>query len=275
MEFVDFMKRVRSPDVGLIFPGWRSTPRGSEQVAFLSPHDDDIVLGAGYLLTAVIKNGGTPYVIIFCKGDAGYSTPKEKRTVVQRRKKETIECYEKLGVLRKNISFLNIPDFSLMTYVNRQLPRSKGLFEYLLRLLRKNNITRIVFSSGHFEHWDHTAVYYMGMYSAPQAGDPVLVDLGKSPPVKSYLIYSVWGEFESVAGGISADKGIVVDAGVENTVRQAIGSFKSQGAIIEGIIARRENRLSALGYLELYKTAEVRKEIDWRPYHELISAMTK
>ena len=86
MEFIDFAERTRSRDLDLIFPGWVQ----GENVAFYGPHDDDVVLGAGYLLKAVLENGGNPSVLIFCRGDAGYSTPEEKETIVAARKKETL-----------------------------------------------------------------------------------------------------------------------------------------------------------------------------------------
>ena len=67
MEFVDFHSLQKSKEINLIFPDWQK----GETVAFLSPHDDDVLLGAGYLLTATIKNKGTPLILIFCSGDAG------------------------------------------------------------------------------------------------------------------------------------------------------------------------------------------------------------
>jgi len=48
MEYVDFLSLKRSRNIGLFFPDWKK----GEKVAFLSPHDDDVILGAGYLLMA-------------------------------------------------------------------------------------------------------------------------------------------------------------------------------------------------------------------------------
>ncbi len=57
-------------------------------------------------------------------------------------------------------------------------------------------MSRIVFSSGHREHSDHTAVFWHALYTAPQAGDPILADLGPPSPIRSYLAYAVWSDFE-------------------------------------------------------------------------------
>jgi len=265
MEFIDFKKRSRSSNIEMLLPGWES----GENVAFLSPHDDDVVLGSAYLLSAVIKNGGKPHLFIFCKGDAGYSTVAEKTGLVGRRKGEAIECYRTLGVQEEDISFMDVPDFSLMSYVSRRLPYGEGLFDDLLRALRAKRISRIVFSNGNFEHWDHTAVFEMGMYTAAQAGDHILVDLGEPFQIRSHLIYSVWGDFErdpADPDGIDADKGILVDDATEQCVRRAIASFSSQQKVIGSIVAHREQRKSEEGYLELYRIADVRRQIDYRRY---------
>jgi LmbE family N-acetylglucosaminyl deacetylase len=274
MEFIDFSTLRRSKKIELFFPGWKK----EEKVAFLSPHDDDVVLGAGYLLKAVVESGGIPLVFIFCKGDAGYSAVGDKNTIVKTRKKETIKAYKKLGVREGNLFNSDIPDFSLPPYVNRNLPRGKGLFEEQIRFFRKEKVNRVVFASGFHEHWDHTAVYQMGIYTSPQAGDPILADLGEPYAPKSYFVYSVWGDFEpekSKPDAIRADKGILVDREKENTVREAIQTFSSQKKIFQTIVDHREKRKSESGYLELYKTMPVRSQIDFKAYFDLLTKCKK
>ena len=121
MEFIDFGTGARGGDIGILFPGWK---RG-EAVAFLSPHDDDAALGAGYLLRAVKTAGGRPVVLIFCKGDAGYSKIEEKRTIVARRRREAFAAYALLGVPDEDIVFFGRPDLSLMADVNRISPAGR------------------------------------------------------------------------------------------------------------------------------------------------------
>ena len=270
MEFLDFKTLRRSSSIELVFPGWKK----GERVAFLSPHDDDVLLGAGYLVAATIQNGGIADVIVFCRGDAGYSSPEEKEGIVTRRKIETVKAYGELGVSEQNISFLNIPDFSLMQYVNREIGLEKGLFDEIIRRFRQTKVSRVVFSSGYFEHWDHTAVFYTGIYTSPQATDPILADLGTPHPIESYLIYSVWADFEPTKDepeGIRADKGILVREDLEARIRKAITAYSSQRKIIQDIVAQRERIKSDEGYLELYRNAEVRKPTDFSPYFELLS----
>lgn len=270
MEFVDFRTAQKSPSIEVLFPGWK---RG-EAVAFLSPHDDDVVLGAGFLVRAVIESGGRPHVLIFCKGDAGYSTAAEKRAIVRTRRAEAVASYRILGVEAAAIHFFGLPDLSLMTYVNRKIPGKNGVVEGFIRLLRAHRAGRVVFSSPHYENWDHTAVFNLGMYAAPQAGDPILADLGEPFSVQSYLVYSVWGDFGTMgeeSGPLPADAGILAGEKEERRVRLALRAFASQAKVMENTVAkRRYGRKGPGGYLELYQRARLRRPIDYRPYFDRI-----
>ncbi len=271
MEFVDFASIEKCRRINLLFPGWKK----GERVAFFSPHDDDAVLGAGYLIQAAVRFGGIPSVYVFCRGDAGYSTPAEKTGIVQRRKREAASAYDLLGVMKENIRFFGIPDFSLAARLDRRPPWGRGLFENIILALRRERISRVVFSSGHLEHWDHTAVFHAGVYTSPQAQDPILADLGKPQPIKTYLAFSVWGDFEPAPAeqNTPADLGILAPEEDEKRVIEAIKIFSSQSRIIKDIIARRKARKTRGGYLELYKSYKLRQAIDYSPYFRRLSKM--
>jgi len=266
MEFVDFASLRRGPALDLVFPGWRP----GERVAFYAPHDDDAALGAGYLIQAVAAQSGRPFVVIFCKGDAGYSTAEEKATIVAARKKEAAAAYKILGVGKGDIKRFEVPDFGLMAEVGRG-GGGGGVFDALVAFLRENAISRIAFTSGSFEHWDHTAAFFQALYTSPQAGDPILADLGAPSPIRSYLAYSVWSDFEPAPGrglhALRADKGVLADAGHEDAVMRALAAFKSQGRIMQQTVAAARARRRIGGrYLEIYQTVILRRPIDYRPY---------
>jgi LmbE family N-acetylglucosaminyl deacetylase len=275
MEFIDFRDDRRGSSIEILFPGWKT--RG-EAAAFLSPHDDDVVLGSGYLVRAVIEAGGRPVVIVFCKGDAGYATPAAKRSIVRTRRAEADEAYRTLGVGAADIHFFGLPDLSLMTYVNRKVPGKAGVLDRLIGLLRTYRAGRVVFSSPHCENWDHTAVFNLGMYAAPQAGDPILADLGPPSPVTSSLVYSVWGDFpaaEGEPGPLRADAAILAGEKEERLVRRALRAFASQAAVMENTVAgQRDRRKGPAGWIELYQRARVRRPIDYGPYFERLVKMT-
>ena len=50
--------------------------------------------------------------LIFCRGDAGYSTVEEKATIEAVRTKETFDCYKRLGIPHDHIIRLGFKDFS-------------------------------------------------------------------------------------------------------------------------------------------------------------------
>ena len=271
MEFVNFETGQKQGRLDTLFPGWKK----GERVAFFSPHDDDAALGAGYMILATVRSGGVPAVVIFCRGDAGYSTPDEKRGIVNRRKEEAVRAYGTLGVRKEAIHFFSLPDFSLMSSLDRRPPWGKGVFDKIVTFLRREPVSRLLISSGHLEHWDHTAVFYAGIYTAPQAQDPILADLGSPHPIRTYLAYSVWGDFEpaSDAQATPANLGILAAAHDEERVIAAIKEFSSQARIIKDIVAHRRRRQTDGGYLELYKSVQVRRPIDYSPYFDRLRKM--
>ncbi len=70
----------------MLFPDWRP---GDEHVVVLSPHDDDALLGAGYLILAALANGAKVSAVIFCDGRAGYSAPAGREAGVE------VQCGER------------------------------------------------------------------------------------------------------------------------------------------------------------------------------------
>lgn len=265
MEAVDLRTGARASGVDLLFPGWKP----DETVVFLSPHDDDVVLGAGYLVLAVREAGGRPVVAVLCRGDAGYSRASDKAGIAARRRKEAVAAYGRLGVPARDLVFFGLPDLSLMSRVDRVMADGRrGVVDRLIRLLRAKRAARVVFSSPHFENWDHTAVHRLGMYVVPQAGDPILADLGPPSPVRSLLVYSVWGDFEPRGtDALRADLALLAGDRDEELVRSALAAFVSQKAIMDGTAAgRRDQRRGPDGWLELYQRAVPREPIAFGPY---------
>jgi LmbE family N-acetylglucosaminyl deacetylase len=278
--YYDLMRNIRSNDINLIFDGWRS---GDERVAILSPHDDDALLGAGYLILAAIRAGGEPHIIVYCNGCGGYSNVELKDKIVSIRRMESLNAYLRLGVKEENITYLNYPDFSLKPYIGWLLPNgSEGTTSKTIKLLRRIKPTRLLMPNEYKEHMDHEALSYIGSYDGPQIGDPVLVDLGLPFTVKSYLKYCVWGDFSpedalltnrslSLRGNVA----IKVKREVEEEVVKALEEFKSQKEIIKSIIEKRRERFLNGYYIEVYQKFNPRPGINYQPYKEKIAEIDK
>ena len=173
-----------SKDIGVLFPGFGE----NEVLAVMSPHDDDAILGAGYAMLAAQQAGAEVYVVIFCRGDAGYSTVAEKASIEEVRTRETFDCYARLGVPADHILRMNFPDFSAYGHIGWEKADGKpGDMPRMLRFLREKKVTRVMIPNHYHEHIDHLATYMMASVDVPQAGDAALVDHGTPHAVRSTL----------------------------------------------------------------------------------------
>ncbi len=270
-KYFDIPSGRLGADPGIAFPGWDLC---SESVAVLSPHDDDALLGAGYLIDAMLELGVPVSVVIFCQGDAGYSDAALRETIVQLRKQETLEAYRALGLPDEAVIRLDRPDFSLRRQVAWDgLGKENGLFGELIRLLRRLKVTRLLVANGHREHVDHTAVYDSGLFDGVQAADPVLADFGPAAPLRSTHVYSVWADFspedaltQGRENGLRANAGLTVGAEVEARIVEALRCYRSQINIIEGLVDMRQAKRADAGFIELYQWIDPRPKLDYAPY---------
>jgi len=288
MEFYDLQSREKSESIDLLFPKW---DKGEERVAIFSPHDDDVVLGAAYILLSSLANQGEVYIIIFNDGSAGYSKPEFKDNIVEKRKIETLKALNVLGIDNEHIIRYDLPDFSGIHYLGWKLPWIKdsnkdneGLFSKVISTLRRIKATRLVFPNGYREHIDHTATYMSAIFDGPQVGDAVISDYGKSSEIKSFLQYSVWAKLSPEDAlinnrdiDIRANRAIVVNKDNEQNVIDSIKEFKTQEDLIMSILeVRKERKMEGSEkFIELYLEIDPRPRSDYEPYKKLINEIDK
>ncbi|MBE7030485.1 MAG: PIG-L family deacetylase [Ruminococcaceae bacterium] len=279
-QYFDVDKRTLSEDISALFPDF-----GKEEVlAVMSPHDDDAIIGAGYAMLAAQKAGAEVYVVIFCRGDAGYSTIAEKETIEQVRMEETYDCYARMGIDKEHILRLNFPDFSAIGNCGWQKATGEpGEMPVLLRFLREKKVTRVMVPNHYHEHIDHVAAHIMSTFDVPQAGDSALVDYGTPHTVKSTLEYSVWADFDpenalvhARPSNLRANRILAVSAAVEEKIADAIGAYVSQAEIIKGLVLSRTERKTATGvFVEPYIAFDCRPKIDFSPYKKWVEDATR
>jgi len=273
--YYDFAGGLKSKNIELIFEDWR---RNDERVLVLSPHDDDALLGAGYLLLAAKSEGGEPYILIFCDGRGGYSSIDEKERIVSIRRTESTNAYKKLGIEEDNVLRLGYPDFSLKPNIGWILPGGiEGTTIQTIKILRRIGPTRLLMPNDYREHMDHEALSYIGSYDGPQVGDPVIVDLGEPSKIEGFLKYSVWGDFcpeDAVLTGrdpsLRGNVAIKAQPKVEEKIIQALNEFKSQEKIIEQLVRKRSERIVNGGYVEVYLKFNPRPSISYDGYRKRI-----
>ena len=270
-KYYDVDRKTVSQDINDLFPGFGK----NEVLAVMSPHDDDALIGAGYAMLAAKAAGADVYVVIFCRGDAGYSTVEEKDTIEAVREAETVECYKRLGIPADHILRLGFPDFSAFCNIGwEKADGTPGDMPVILEFFRNKKVTRVMVPNHHREHIDHTAAHIMSSFDVPQAGDAALVDHGTPHAVKSVLEYSVWADLDPtdalVAGrsaNLRANRIISVNADAEEIIADGVSAYVSQGEIIKGLIDSRTERKTADGrYIEVYISLDCRPKINLRPY---------
>lgn len=270
-------KQVTS-NIDLLFPGFGQ----DEVLVVMSPHDDDAIIGAGYAMLAAQQAGAEVYVMIFCRGDAGYSTVEEKATIEEVRKRETDDCYGRLGIPADHIIRLNYPDFSAIGHWGWEKADGKpGDMPTILRFLREQKVTRVLIPNHYHEHIDHLAAHLMASFDCPQAGDAALVDYGTPHAVRSTLEYSVWADLDpedALVNGrpsdLRANRILVASAAVEDRIDNAIEAYVSQAKIIEGLVNARKERKTAKGdFVEVYIAFDCRPKISFRPYIDWVDQM--
>ena len=274
--YYDANARTTSDSLEAIFPGWDGK---NERVMVYSPHDDDAILGAGYAMRAAMDDGAEVSITIVCSGNAGYSTPGERDTIVESRQKETIACYEAFGIRPENIHFLGYSDFSAIQYVGWNIaPGREGHFRRTITTLREKKITRILVPNHYREHIDHLAASMMAAFDAPQAGDAFAVDWAEPYPVRSVAQYSVWAELDPEDAlvarrdpAVRANIVLAADESVERAVDRGIEAYVSQGAIIADLVEQRKARRLADGrFIEVYLRFDPRPKLSFDPYKKLI-----
>ena len=73
---------------------------------FVSPHDDDLVIGAGLWMQAAVQAGVDVQVLVVTDGRMGYCTPDQRDRIADIRKAETYESFAILGVPREQIAYI-------------------------------------------------------------------------------------------------------------------------------------------------------------------------
>ena len=98
----------------------RHWQQGKECFLFVSPHDDDAVLGGGIMMQLAHAEKVPVHVLIVTNGAMGYCSNEEKETIADIRRTETYRCYTQMGIPEENIHWLGFPDCSLALFQGRK-----------------------------------------------------------------------------------------------------------------------------------------------------------
>jgi len=155
---------------------------------FISPHDDDVVLGGGLLMQLAQLENVPVYIMIVTDGAMGYCSSEEKDSISRIREKETFKCYQSLGIPKENIFWLGFPDSQVHSYRGRRAAGKNekavykgftGLQNAFTYFLRKTGPTQCFLPTLTDLHPDHKIVYEEFLISVFHASGNIWPELGK------------------------------------------------------------------------------------------------
>jgi LmbE family N-acetylglucosaminyl deacetylase len=163
----------------------------NERFLFVSPHDDDAVLGGGLLIQLAQRENIPVYVLIVTDGAMGYCTEGQKENISDIRREETYESFQSLGVPRENIIWMGFPDCRLNNYRGRRQATPDdttvvegyvGLQNSFTKCIREIAPTQCFLPTSSDLHPDHKIVHEEMLISLFHSAGNIWPELG--PPVE-------------------------------------------------------------------------------------------
>ncbi len=207
----------------------------NECFCFVSPHDDDIVLGAGLAIQLAIHEGVPVHVLVVSDGSMGYCSPEEQESIAQIREAETYDSLMALGVPSERIHFLGFPDCQLGLFCGRRpgadqpgaIQGYTGLqnaFTYHLRRIRASQVFVPTVNDLHPDHKVTNSELQISLFHAsgdiwPELGEP----LEAPPAIHELAVYCDFPEPPTLRIGCD-------EATFEKKL-EAIAAFRSQKQI--------------------------------------------
>lgn len=211
-------------------------PSGRRETWLLvSPHDDDLCVGAGMWIQAAVRSDIDVQALIVTDGRMGYCSLERKDSIVETRKAETYKSFAILGVPRENVRHIGYPDAGLVPYQGRRKAQPGesdiagyvGLQNAFTHHLRATRPRRVFVPAPSDLHPDHQVTHNELMISLFHAAGGIWPELGKPldnvPDVYEMAIYCDFDEHPNLElhGG----------AEIFNAKLQSISAYNSQEQI--------------------------------------------
>ena len=106
-----------------LFDDWRGP---AESWLFVSPHDDDIVLGGGLIFQVGIAEGVQVHAAVVTDGRMGYCRIEQRDSIAAIRAEEAKKSFAILGLPPERLHFLGFPDGQPGRVPRRLLRQRRG-----------------------------------------------------------------------------------------------------------------------------------------------------
>lgn len=211
---------------------------------FVSPHDDDLCIGAGLLMQAGVQAGIEVQVVVVTDGCLGYCGPDQKDDIVEIRRQETLQSFELLGIPSSNVNFLGFPDGGLTRFIGRReaapgeptVGGFTGLQNAFTHSLRDLRPSRVFVPTRMDLHPDHQITHNELMISLFHASGKIWPELGDPLDVPKVHEMAVYCDFPT-----DPHLEIVGDEAAFEAKLKSIAAYESQLQIAELVQQIRED----------------------------------
>lgn len=210
---------------------------------FVSPHDDDLAIGAGLLMQAAVKDGVDVQIAIVTDGCLGYCRASQQADIIKIRHRETVDSFEMLGIEAERLTFLGFPDGGLTQFIGRRKAVSgeptiagyTGLQNSFTHYLRELRPVRVFVPTRTDLHPDHQITYNELMISLFHASGKIWPELGDPLPLPEVHELAIYCDFPS-----SPHLEIKADAEAFKRKLDSIKAYRSQLQIAELVKSQRK-----------------------------------
>ena len=177
----------RTANIAELFSDWRG---GRECWLFISPHDDDVVIGAGLTFQVGLAEGAQVHAAVVTDGRMGYCRFEQRRIIVKIRRAEAEKSYQILGLQLDRLRFIECPDCNLNAYRGRhfttigaptEIEGAGGMQNAITHALRQVRPNRVFLPTSADLHPDHQIVHEEVLISLFHAQGGIWPELG--PPI--------------------------------------------------------------------------------------------
>jgi LmbE family N-acetylglucosaminyl deacetylase len=240
---------LTTSNISELYADWRGP---AERWMFVSPHDDDVTIGAGLTFQVGMAVGASVHAVVVTDGRMGYCQYEQRRKIINIRREEAEKSYRSLGLPEGHLRFLGFPDCSLNPYRGRHFAGSDeptaiagggGLQNSLTHALRQIRPNRVFLPTSADLHPDHRIVHEELLISLFHAQGNIWPELGEPtaevPKVYEFACYCDFPEPPAIRIGATA---AMLEAKLD-----AIRAFASQEQI-ELVVSIQRN-VGAIEYL--------------------------
>jgi LmbE family N-acetylglucosaminyl deacetylase len=208
---------------------------------FLSPHDDDLCVGAGLFMQAAVRAGVDVHAVIVTDGCMGYCREDQRDSIVQIRRQETYESFAVLGIPEEKVIYIGYPDGGLTPYIGRRRAKPGepaigdhvGLQNAFTYHLRRTRPVRVFVPTHTDLHPDHRVTHSELMISIFHAAGAIWPELGPPIDVPKLGELAVYCDFSGLP-----NLEIIGDDEVFRTKLRSIEVYRSQeqiSAVVESL----------------------------------------